>query len=269
MEFDAERQRVERGIWRLLRAARGDDRAWRRAAGERAAELGGFARGLARAADEEVGAAAAEETLRLADTGAGRALAEEVRRVASAIETYHRRVAAELAAAAEVRLPDPERAVRRLEEALVARLGGAALARGSTGPVRRAAPAVRRPPRKQARVPKFLLSRFYRQGNLRRFDDRTEVTFHNPLAFCIVQGGDPLVVDGRAFPKERTVLDNGEKRVTGDQLSGASYLKFTKGGAITVTLEGLVLAPGPHRLLAALEMRKMGWVELDVKDTIA
>lgn len=263
--FEADRLRVEQDVWRLLREARADDRGWRRAAGERAVELGGFARGLARVAEDDLGAAVASETLRLGDTPGGRALGEAVERIAGALEAHRRRLAAELAAAAERRVPDPERAVRRLEEALAARLGGGVVLASST---RRAAPAPKRPPRKQARVPKFLLSKFYRAGNLRRFDDRVEVTFHNPLAFCIVQGGDAVIVDGKPFPRERSVLDNGEKRVNGDQLSGSNYLKFAKGGAIKVTLDGLVLPPGTHRLQAALEMRKMGWVELDVKDMV-
>jgi hypothetical protein len=77
------------------------------------------------------------------------------------------------------------------------------------------------------------------------------------------------VVDGQTHPKERTILESGDRRLAGTELSETQYLKFPKGASIKVTLEGLSLRPGPHRLQCALELRKMGWVELDVKDALA
>jgi hypothetical protein len=49
-------------------------------------------------------------------------------------------------------------------------------------------------------------------------------------------------------------------------LSSANSIKFPKGAALTVHLAGLALPRGAHRFVLALEMRKLGWINLDVKD---
>ena len=118
------------------------------------------------------------------------------------------------------------------------------------------------------RCGKCNLKRFYKPGSLRAGPAGVEITFVNPLAFCIIQGGDAVIVDGRVHPKEQTLLDNGEKQVGGVELSPTSYLKFAKGAEIRVMLQGLSLPAGAHRVQAALELRKMGWVELDVRDNL-
>jgi hypothetical protein len=163
-------------------------------------------------------------------------------------------------------VPDAARALARFDAAMAEKLGGGAPVAAAP---RRVAAAPKKPRRKMARVPKFLIAKFYRPGNLRQRDGRVEVTFTNPLAFCIVQGGDAVLVDGRPWPKAQTVLDSGDRRVLGTELSDTHYLKFPKGGAITVSLEGLTLSPGTHRLACSLELRKMGWVDLDVTDAVA
>jgi hypothetical protein len=269
--FDAERQRLEHEIWSQLQGARRDDERWRKVIQAKAAELEALGRRLAGELDGAfLEAQTTASDTRVADLPAGRALAHHLGR---AREDMARRVAAagasieaELGRLAGRAAPDVGEILRRFDGAMIERLGGARGVAAAARPLARVARAPAGPPRKKARVPRFLLNKFYREGGVRRGGEGVEITFTNPLAFCIVQGGDAVVVDGRPHPKGDTVLDNGERRVSGLELSGSAYLKFPKGGEIKVTLRGLALPPGPHRFNCNLELRKMGWVELHVTD---
>ena len=66
--------------------------------------------------------------------------------------------------------------------------------------------------------------------------------------------------------EDSTTLDNGQKRIVGSALSDANYLKYPKGCALKVTLSGCRLTPGAHRINMSLELRKMGWIDLNVTD---
>jgi hypothetical protein len=271
--FEVERQRFEDEIWSQLRATRQEDALWRAEVERKAAALDELGRRLAREAEGALADALAAGRARIGETPAGRALA---RQLAQARQLLARRLE-ELGAEVDERLgtlgarsfAEPGQLLGRFEDAVTARLGGggAPVARVARSPA--TARAAARPDRKKARVPRFVLSRFYRPGGLRLAGEGVEITFTNPLGFCIIQGGDAVMVDGRPFPKEQTLLDNGERRVRGAELSGADCLKFPKGGEIRVTLRGLDLPPGPHRFLCSLELRKMGWVELNVTDRVS
>jgi hypothetical protein len=253
-----------------LRAARIEDARWRATIAARAGELGGLVRRLGRDADDALAEATTSGPERFRETASGRAFGGDVQRAMASLRRRLDAYAAEVDAGVDALsgrgFTDASQALARFDAMMAARLGGS----GAPVAVRRVARvAAPRPRRKQARVPKFLIAKFYKEGNLRQRGDRVEVTFTNPLAFCIVQGGDAVLVDGQPFPKERTVLDSGDKRVTGTALSEKDYLKFPKGAAIVVSLEGLSLSPGRHHIACALELRKMGWVELDVRDAVA
>jgi hypothetical protein len=273
--FDRDRARVEQEIWALLRAARAEDERWRARVTAHAAALAALGGRLRREAEAAVGEAAAAGTMRVLDTAAGRALQAQLAAasatMAERLAAWRERVAADLAAMGGGSFPDPAGTLERFEAAMAGRLAGApGGAPAGVAAARAARPArpAKRPDRKKARVPQFLLKRFYKPGSLRAGPAGVEITFVNPLGFCIIQGGDAVLVDGHPFPKEQTVLDNGEKRVGGHELSVTSYLKFAKGGEIRVSLQGLALPSGAHRVQCALELRKMGWVDLDVRDNL-
>jgi hypothetical protein len=259
--FDRERQALTRDVLELLRASGEAERRHRAAVEARLRELR-----RAHAAVRAHAEAAIADVLRPAAAGSAPAralrgrleadLAEARRRAERGLEA----LAARIAAAGETPLPDWQRAAAGFAERLGGGAGVPALAASS------ARPAAARPARKQARIPRFVLSRFYRKGGIRVRPDGVELTFVNPLAFCIIEGGDPIVVDDRPFPKEQTFIDNGERRVLSTTLSSANGIKFPKGAALTVHLSGLELPRGAHRFVLALEMRKLGWINLDVKD---
>ena len=262
--WDRERQRIEDEVWGILRSARVDERRARRQMAARAGELERLARRIATDADAALAEAAALERGasplgRAVQDGIARGLAE-LRR---GLDALGARLENETARVAGAGLPDFERALARFDAELAARVSGGVPAPMVVRRTRAAAPA-----RKKARVPKFLLARFYRAGGMRIAGDALEITFTNPLAFCIIQGGDAIVVDGRPFPRERTFLDNGERRIDGNGFSETSYLKFPKGGELRVTLAGIAIRPGRHRVSCSMEMRKMGWVDLNVEDTV-
>jgi hypothetical protein len=266
--FDRERHHIEDEIWGLLRAARLQETGVHARVLARAAELHALGRRLRREADEALVEARSSESVRLEDSVEGAAMVRQHERslaaLRSAVEELGVRAGRERARLAGRGLPDFARAVAKLDETLAARVTDGEVAPGRP----RAARATRRIERKKAKVPKFLLGRFYRSGGMRAANGSLEITFVNPLGFCIIQGGDPVVVDGRMHPREQTTLDNGERRVGGAELSAASYLKFAKGGEVRVALEGISLTPGKHRVQCSLELRKMGWVDLDVEDRL-
>jgi hypothetical protein len=261
--WDRERARVEDEVWALLRAARAEELGWRRQVRARADELVALARRIGLEADQALAAATSAATGR---SPLGREVEGQVARALARL----RRELDRLGARAEVDavrvatagVPDFERALAEFDAELATRFVG-----GTPPPVVRARTI--RVARKRARVPKFLLARFYRNGGMRLAGDALEITFTNPLAFCIIQGGDAIVVDGRPHPRERTVLDNGQRSLDGNGFSETSYLKFPKGGELRVRLDGLVVKPGRHRVSCSLELRKMGWVDLNVEDQVS
>lgn len=275
-ELDLERQRIEEEVWVLVRAAEEDERRFR-------------ARMLKQARRESQIPALVAEAMNVALEGARESspsLAQtELGRRFDALHKHR---------LTSVR-GDAERALARLDAELTRVLAGGALdwaevgdrfARevserlSGDGRVAPRRPRPRRPPaprpkarpakkRKRARVPKFLLRGFYKKGNMHQLGDDVQLTFVNPLAFCIVQNGDAVSVDGRAHPTDQTTLDNGDKRILGTQLSPENYLKYPKGAALKLTLHNLELAPGPHRVSLSLELRKMGWIDLNISDEVS
>jgi hypothetical protein len=264
--WDLQRQHIEDAVWAELRQARADEARLRAAVIARAAELGALGRSLAAQADgvlaESTAAVTGESPLGPAiRANVARALAE----LRAGLERLGARAEADAARVAGAGVPDFTRALAHFDAELAARVGGGGAA---VAPVRPRRAAVIKA-RKQARVPKFLLQRFYKNGGMRTAGDGLEIVFTNPLAFCIIQGGDAIVVDGRPHPRERTFLDNGQRRIDANGFSDTSYLKFPKGGELRVTLDGLQVKPGRHHIACALELRKMGWVELNVEDSVS
>jgi hypothetical protein len=277
---DRDRAATQTAVWALLREAREGEAAARAAVNAEVARRAALRERVAARAEQALGEARAGAGVKLATLPEGRRLAARLERSVAAartgVEESAARARRDLERLSASALVDREKALTAFEEALANEALGPGVssapgARPERRPARRPAQRLAQRPqaqRKRAGVPRFLLDRFYRSGGLRAVPGGVELVFVNPLAFCILQGGDPLIVDGAPHPRERTLLRLGDQRLGGAELSASRYLKFPKAAELRVTLEGLSLAPGRHRIECALELRKLGWVDLLVEDVV-
>jgi hypothetical protein len=260
-DFDRERERLEAEVKGLVGELHREDSRWLATLRARLAGLDALRHRTAGEIEGSVADAMAGEG-RFADTDEGPRLRDGWKAaVARMREDVERRCAAaeaDLARALAMPAPDWARAAARLEETAGARVSGGA----SGAPVR--ARVASRPAKKMAKIPKFLLNRFYKKGGLRA----SQISFTNPLAFAIIEQGDAALIDGAWVTPDQIQIETGGQRMLGSELSPTRYLKFPKGASLTVTLLGRSLSPGPHKLVFSLGLRKLGWVDLVVMDSV-
>lgn len=118
-------------------------------------------------------------------------------------------------------------------------------------------------------VPTFILRKLYVPGSLRNTDQGCRLQVKNTLAAGTISAIAPLVLDGVAQkPSAVEFSRDGEARSAAD-VSPARPFAFKLNSVVTITLHGVTLPPGTHRLDIDVTTREAGRLKFDVSDTIA
>lgn len=119
------------------------------------------------------------------------------------------------------------------------------------------------------KVPGFLLRRLYVRGSLRNLPDGWAFTIRNSIAGGEATGLDPLAVDGRPVPAERTYFHVDGRAVSFDSVDEDHRFGLAVGNDIDITVQDEPLPPGSHTITMAFTVPAIGTLAFDFTDIVA
>ena len=115
-------------------------------------------------------------------------------------------------------------------------------------------------------VPAFLLRRLYVKGSLRQVDGGFAFDLRNSLGSGYAEQVLPLTLDGEELPLSSTRFDVDGQSTRFDEVSGARPMTLGLNRTVTISVDGLTLTPGKHKLGIGFIVAGMGKMEFDVTD---
>ncbi|MBI3893895.1 MAG: hypothetical protein HY303_20440, partial [Candidatus Wallbacteria bacterium] len=87
-------------------------------------------------------------------------------------------------------------------------------------------------------IPEFILRSLFKHDSLKKVKGGTEMCLENNLAFDLLVGLKPVLLDGEAFPVDKTHVDNGEQKMKASDITAEKPFKLLKGTPIKILLKG-------------------------------
>lgn len=117
-------------------------------------------------------------------------------------------------------------------------------------------------------VPGFLLRRLYVKGSLR--NNASGFTFHlkNSLGSGYATAMTPLKVDGRELPLESCFFSLDQRRHPFTAVTEGQPFTLAMNRVTVVTVEGMALPPGPHKIEMGFVVPGLGRLSFDVVDEV-
>ncbi len=117
-------------------------------------------------------------------------------------------------------------------------------------------------------VPGFLLRRLYVKQSLKNVAGGFEFQLKNGMGSGYAHKMWPLTVDGQEVPPEASwfVLDG--VRTAFSEVSREKTFTLAMNKSITVRVEGVTLAPGPHKIGMGFDVPGLGTLRFDFTDSV-
>jgi len=117
-------------------------------------------------------------------------------------------------------------------------------------------------------IPPALLSKLYVKGSLNCSPENSEFKLKNVLAPSTIIGFEKVEVDGAPYPLDKVLLSKKNSVRPAASVTPQAPFLLNINEEVKVTLEGLKLSPGFHRIALHLESKEVGEVEIPVEDTV-
>jgi len=117
-------------------------------------------------------------------------------------------------------------------------------------------------------IPAFMLKKLYRKGSLKNSAEGASFAVKNTISPATITGLEMVKIDGETYLPKKIELLAGGVRIAADKLSPESPLQVAQNEEIIVSLPGVTLAPGAHKLLLNINTREVGPLTLEVGDTV-
>ena len=118
-------------------------------------------------------------------------------------------------------------------------------------------------------VPGFLLRRLYVKSSLKNATGGFEFQLKNDLGSGYAHKMWPLKVDGAELPMESTFFFLDGREATFSDVSKENTFSLAMRKTITIWVDKVALAPGPHKLEMAFEVPGLGIMRFDFTDVLA
>ena len=117
-------------------------------------------------------------------------------------------------------------------------------------------------------VPGFLLRRLYVKGSLRYEDGGFAFELRNTLGSGYAHAMRPVTFDGEAARINSTYFILEGVKTSFAEVSRERTFTLGMNKTITITVEGVALEPGTHRIGMGFDVPGLGTLRFDVLDTI-
>ena len=117
-------------------------------------------------------------------------------------------------------------------------------------------------------VPAFLLRRLYVKGSLRNENGGFAFDLKNSLGSGYAEAVLPLSVDGVEVPIGDASFITGGETMRFADVSAEKPMTLGMNKVVTITVDGLTLGDGKHKLGIGFMVTGMGKMEFDVTDAI-
>lgn len=117
-------------------------------------------------------------------------------------------------------------------------------------------------------IPGFLLKRLYVKGSLSNSPEGVQFQLKNSLGSGYAKAMLPVSLDGEEYPMDKTFFNIEEARVPFSSVSDDFHFSIPLNKVITIVVEGVSLAPGPHKIAMGFVVPGLGKLRFDVKDEI-
>ncbi len=117
-------------------------------------------------------------------------------------------------------------------------------------------------------VPGFLLRRLYVKQSLKNVAGGFEFQLKNSMGSGYAHKLWPLTVDGQEVPPEATCFVLDGVCTAFSEVSREKTFTLAMNKSITVRVEGVTLAPGPHKLGMGFDVPGLGTLRFDFTDSV-
>ncbi len=118
-------------------------------------------------------------------------------------------------------------------------------------------------------VPSFLLKRLYVKGSLRNNTEGFQFELKNTLGSGYGKQLLPLVLDGQELPLEKSFYMPDSEPVPFNSVSDEKPFTLAMNKSLTMLVEGVTLADGPHKLKVGFVAEGIGLLSFEVIDVPA
>ena len=112
-------------------------------------------------------------------------------------------------------------------------------------------------------VPGFLLRRLYVKNSLKNATGGFEFQLKNTLGSGYAHKMSPLVLDGEELPLESTFFYLDGREVAFSEVSNENTFTLAMNKTITIWVDGVILAPGPHKVEMGFDVPGLGTLKFD------
>lgn len=117
-------------------------------------------------------------------------------------------------------------------------------------------------------VPAFLLRRLYVKGSLETRDGGFAFKLRNRLGSGYAFKLWPLTVDGDEVPIGSSFFVQDGQRTGFTEVSREKTFTLAMNTDIEISVDGLALAPGPHKIGMGFDVPGLGTLRFDFKDEV-
>ena len=118
-------------------------------------------------------------------------------------------------------------------------------------------------------VPAFILRRLYVKGSLRNTPEGFQFELKNTLGSGYARRLLPLAVDDQQVPLEDCSFYPAARAAPFCPVSEATPMTLAVNRATRITVRGVTLAPGPHKIAMGFEVPGLGALRFDFTDAPA
>ena len=118
-------------------------------------------------------------------------------------------------------------------------------------------------------IPAFILKKLYVYGSLVNTTEGCQLQIMNTLAPGTITGVGAVTIDGTVYPQKDISLARGAERVPAASASTAHPLAFDLNVVITLSVTGVTLTAGEHRVSLDVATREVGRLKFDIIDKVA
>ncbi len=117
--------------------------------------------------------------------------------------------------------------------------------------------------------PSYILTNLFVKGSLTNTPTGFAMKLKNIIDSGTVVGLGPLTVDESSFPPEKIILKVKDRSMRADQITSASTLPVYVMSEIEITVEGVPLASGEHKIGFLIHTREAGRLQFSVTQALA
>ena len=117
--------------------------------------------------------------------------------------------------------------------------------------------------------PSYLLEKLVVRGSLKNNASGFEVKLKNIVDSGTLSGMGPLVVDENTYPPQDVTIRVGDVEKVGDKISRNEPMSVRSFVEILVSVKGLPLQPGKHKLSFSVQTFEAGRLQFSVTENLS